>query len=295
MRFLSLEGAPCRGLGQIQIMKKLSQMRSTRFDQHFDVYFGSSWGAILAICLSHSVPFEEIEKAFEASQKYLNSRAHRLLYPFFPRMCPKKVAEPFKHLLEGVSFGELKKRVICHGYDYQFKKLVTYDSSAPKDKDLNIYELVPNLTFAPSVFQHNFPTSIVDASIATRNPLFFTLLNYFQEWKDLSLEVLHIGVGQKKQEGAKVRKLFEKGWLHWVFSKQIFEELESIGRYYQEYIANMIKESKLFKDLRIVTVNPQIEGNLDFSFMGDISLTPEQIRKEVEGWMEGLPIDHLEF
>jgi len=83
--------------------------------------------------------------------------------------------------------------------------------------------------------------------------------------------------------------------LHWVLSKQIFEELESIGRNYQEYLADMIKESKLFKDLRIVTVNPQIEGNLDFSFMGDISLTPEQIRKEVEGWMEALPIDHLEF
>lgn len=295
MRFLSLEGAPCRGVGQIQIMRKLAQMRSIRFDEHFDVYLGSSWGAVLAICLALSVPFEEIERAFELSQKYLNSRAHQLLYPLFPRMCPKRVTEPFKNLFAKKTFGELKKRVICHGYDYQFKQLVTFDSSNPKDMDLELFGLIQKLIFAPSIYQPKFETNLVDASLATRNPLFFSLLNYFQEWKNLTIDVLHIGAGQKKQEGAKVRKLFEKGWVHWVFSKQIFEELESIGRYYQEYLATMVKESQIFKDLKIVTVNPLIEGNLDFSFMGDISLTPEQIRKEVEGWMERLPIDHLEF
>jgi hypothetical protein len=295
MKFLSLEGAPCRGLGQILVMKKLTQMRSIQFDKDFDVYVGSSWGAVLSFCLALSVPIAEIEKAFEVSQKYLNSKAYRLLYPFLPRMCPNKVTQPFKNFFINKTLGDLKKRVICHGYDYQFKQLITFDSYHPKDKDLDLYSLVQKLIFAPSVFKPKFQTTLIDASIATRSSLFFTLMQNFQEWKNLKIDILHIGVGQKKQEGTKIRKLFEKGWLHWVLSKQIFEELESIGRSYQESLCKQILESQLYKQLSIVTMSPLIESDFDFSFMGDVSLTPEKIRKEVEGWMEEFPIDHLEF
>jgi patatin-like phospholipase/acyl hydrolase len=295
MRLLSLEGAPCRGLGQIQIMKKISQLRSIPFDRHFDVYLGSSWGAVLALCLAAGMPMEQIEGAFETSQKYLNSRTHRLLSPLFPRMCPKKVAEPFKEFFQEKTFGTLNKRVICHGYDYRFKQIVTFDSQNPKDKDLNVYDLILKLIFAPSVFKPKMDISIVDVSLASRNPLFYSLMQFYREWKSLNLEILHIGVGEKRQEGSKVRKLFEKGWLHWLFSKQIFEELESIGRCYQQYLSEMVKNSKLFPSFKITTFYPLIDGGLDFSFMGDLSLTPEQIRKEVDGWMETFPIDHLEF
>ncbi|NDD99104.1 hypothetical protein EB008_02270 [bacterium] len=295
MRFLSLDGAPCRGLGQILVMKKLTQMRSIQFEKDFDVYIGSSWGAVLSFCLALSVPISEIEQAFEESQTYLNSRAYRLLYPFLPRMCPNKVTQPFYPFLQNKTLGDLKKRVICHGYDFQFKQLITFDSSNPKDKDLDLFSLVQKLTFAPSVFQPKFETTLIDASLATRSTLFFSLLQNFQEWKNLKINILHIGAGQKKQEGEKVRRLFQKGWLHWVLSKQIFEELESMGRSYQEHLCNRFIESQLYKDLKIISMCPLIEGQLDFSFMGDVSLTPKQIRKEVEGWMEVFPIDHLEF
>ena len=165
----------------------------------------------------------------------------------------------------------------------------------PKDHDLNLKELLVRLTFAPSLYQPKIDTAIVDVSMAMRNPLFYTLIQFFQEFKGGALDILHIGVGQKRQEGAKVRKLFERGWIHWVFSKQIFEEIDSIGRVYQDFLAEMIQSSNAFASFKYVKVDPLIDGRLDFSFMGDMSLTPQEIRKEVEGWMEKFPIDHLDY
>lgn len=295
MKVLSLEGAPCRGLGQIEIMKKISKIRSVQFDQDFDVYIGSSWGAVLALCLSMKIPMDQIEKAFEESQTYLNSRAHRFFSLFFPRMCPEKVLAPFSPFFENLVFKDVKKRVICHSYDIRGKQIITFDSANPKDHDLNLKELLVRLTFAPSLYQPKIDTAIVDVSMAMRNPLFYTLIQFFQEFKGGAMDILHIGVGQKRQEGAKVRKLFERGWIHWVFSKQIFEEIDSIGRVYQDFLAEMIQSSNAFASFKYVKVDPLIDGRLDFSFMGDMSLTPQEIRKEVEGWMEKFPIDHLEY
>jgi len=294
MRILSLEGAPCRGIGQIEVIKKITTVRSTNFHQDFDLYLGSSWGAVLAFCLAYGVPLDDIESAFEESQKYLNSKFHQIWSLFTPRMCPKRVIEPFRKFFDQVLFGDLKRRIICHGYDFVYKKIVTFDSANPKDQDLNLMDLIAKLTFAPSVFKPHMDHSIVDATLATRNPLYYSLIQFSRELRNQELNVLHIGIGQKKWQGARIRKMFEKGWMHWVFSKQIFDEIESIGRSYQNFLAEQLKESPHFSGLKITDIDPLIEGDLDFSFMGDISLTPEKIRKEVVGWMEETPIDHLE-
>lgn len=295
MKVLSLEGAPCRGLGQIEIMKKISYIRSIQFDYDFDVYIGSSWGAVLALCLSIKVPLDQIERAFEESQTYLNSRAHRFFSLFFPRMCPEKVLAPFRPFFENLQLKDLKKRVICHSYDICYKQIITFDSANPKDQDLKLLDLLVKLTFAPSLYQPKIDTAFIDVSMAMRNPLFFTLMKFFKDFKGEPMDVLHIGAGQKRQEGAKVRKLFERGWIHWVFSKQIFEEIDSIGHAYQDYLAEMIQSSNAFSSFKLVKIDPLIDGKLDFSFMGDMSLTPQEIRKEVDGWMEKFPIDHLEY
>ncbi|MFZ4772526.1 MAG: hypothetical protein ACOYK9_00850 [Chlamydiia bacterium] len=294
MRILSLEGAPCRGLGQIEIIKKISEIRSTNFSSDFDVYLGSSWGAVLALCLAHGVPLEEIEEAFESAQKYVNSKFNQVLSLFVPRMCPKRVVKPFHKFFENLLFGGLKKRVICHGYDFSYKKIVTFDSANPRDRDLNVMDLVSKLTFAPSVFKPHLDTSVIDVTLATRSPLFYSLVQFYQEWKRENIHILHIGIGQKKVEGSKVRKLFQRGWIHWLFSKRIFDEIESIGRSYQDFLVETVKNSLFFPSLKLTCVDPLIDSGLDFSFMGDVSLTPEKIRKEVTGWMEEVPIDHLE-
>jgi hypothetical protein len=295
MKVLSLEGAPCRGLGQIEIMKKISKIRSVQFDQDFDVYIGSSWGAVLALCLSMKIPMDQIEKAFEESQTYLNSRAHRFFSLFFPRMCPEKVLAPFISFFEDLSFKDVKKRVICHCYDIESKQIITLDSANKSDHDLKLKDLLHRITFAPSLYLPKMNSSIIDVSMAMRNPLFYTLIRFYNEFKGEAMDILHIGVGQKRQEGAKVRKLFERGWIHWVFSKQIFNEIDSIGRVYQDFLVEMVQSSNAFRSFKCVKIDPLIDGRLDFSFMGDMSLTPQEIRKEVEGWMEKFPIDHLEY
>jgi hypothetical protein len=295
MRILSLEGAPCRALGQLQVLKKILSRKSLDYRACFDCYIGGSWGGVLALCFANILPIETIEECFLQSHTYLNTVYHQVLSLLFPRACPKKMLAPFYPLFEGLQLKDLKKRVILYGYDFDYKKIITFDSHNPKDQDLFLQDILEKIVFAPSIFKPHVNTSITDVALVFKSPLFYTLISYYQEWKSQHIDVLHLGVGEKHAEPRKLRELFQKGWVYWVFSKAIFEEIDSIGAVYQNYLTKVLHDTAIYPSLKIQTLQPQIAGGVDFSFMGDVSLTPTHIMSEVDAWISNEMIDHLEF
>jgi len=221
-KVISFDGGGVRAIAGIVFLKKLEEESGKKVADIFDMFIGTSAGALNAACFAcDGLRADEVKQYW--SKEYLEQIMQTSFFwdqasliQARPRYENKGRIELLKDLFENKNISTTKKPLITLCYDIEKREHVIHSSY--KTPDISLVDAVCASSAAPMYFpthQISNGSWMIDGGVVTNNP---SLIGYVEAKKFFdteSIKVLSIGaaLNKNKIKGSSSSKWGGVGWL----------------------------------------------------------------------------------
>ena len=265
-KVLSFDGGGVRAILGLYFLKRLEQETSKSIFDSFDLFIGTSAGAINALMLAvNGSSIADIEKFWSQenlrkimNQSLIDKTSILQTRPKYNNIAKREILSNF---FFDKRIGEALKPAVVTAYDLEKRKPVLISSY--KDSNVSVVEAANASSAAPIYF----PTAkmddgrwLIDGGIATNNP---SLLGYVEAKKLFGtdkIKVLGIGAGLNKRKinGKSSRNWGAIGWLrHDILGIMLESSLQN------EILNDLIGDNYLRVNSAIQNVNRRMDDISD--------------------------------
>lgn len=157
-KVLVLSGGGLMGIITTTILRNLQRKLGVSLNDYFDIFIGTSTGAIIASMLAAGIDIEVIHKMYVDHGKHIFTPQSSWWLPWRKATRPlydrERVRNPMKQLLDSVGVStmkDLKKRFICTSVNVLTNENVYFKSTSEKYKDLSVLDAVTR-SFSAAVY-----------------------------------------------------------------------------------------------------------------------------------------------
>lgn len=158
-KVLVLEGGGLRGIISTTILKNLQRKLGVSLNDYFDIFIGTSTGAIIASMLSAGIDIEVIHKMYVDNGKHIFTPQNSWWLPWRKATRPlydrDRVRNPMKQLLDSVGVStmkDLKRRFICTSVNVLTNENIYFKSTSEEYANLSVLDAVTRSYSAPMYF-----------------------------------------------------------------------------------------------------------------------------------------------
>jgi len=225
IRILSLDGGGIRGVISLEFLLKLEEQTNLHSHRDFDVYAGTSTGAMIASMLACGISAETIMNGYQKLSKavFSESSYFSLFKPKYDRNILRAEFEAFfdhcgiskELLLKDVPKKLIIPTVNLDDPTVQRWRLQFLENVTPNSENITLIEALLEATAAPTYFSSE--NDHVDGGVGMNDPALAALITTYDPHKnDLKdFSILSIGTGYT-QNFVKVNENW--GLLSWIFT-----------------------------------------------------------------------------
>lgn len=237
-RILSLDGGGIRGLVTglwLQgVEAALAEAGKPGLRHRFDLYAGTSSGALIACGLAIGLPPERIvalyreqgHRIFPGFMQRLWSRAKRLLRqgPSAPKYDGRGLDAVLREVFGHTTLGQLDPPVMITTYDTLSRRPVIFKSFKPEHRDLPVWQVCRASSSAPTYFPavgmavEGKACSLIDGGVVANNPTALAIAEAMRRDQDVDrcsdLVVLSAGSGARNRS-ISLQQAREWGAMEW--------------------------------------------------------------------------------
>lgn len=299
-RILCLDGGGIKGLFEAQILADLEESIGEPLYLYFDMFSGTSTGAIIAAGLAYGIPAAKIRDLYTECAKDIfpqDRKVFRTLNRIFrSKFSNKALANQLNKIFADAKIGDCKTRLLIPSVNLSTGKVQVFKTShAPDliyDYQRKIVDVLLATTAAPTYLpphQMNSGTYI-DGGIGANNPSLLALTEAVSSrcgWKQEDIYLLSLGcmesistvtTGQEKMGAVDVMKLIS-----------LFMSAES---QYSHNIVNILLPKGHY--LRINPVDRSNQGALDGSRPAVLQYLQAMGKHEAQSYLEEIRYLFLE-
>ena len=221
-KIISFDGGGVRAIAGIVFLKKLEEESGKKIADIFDMFIGTSAGALNAACFAcDGLRADEVKKYW--SEEYLKKIMETSFFwdqasliQARPRYENSGRIEVLKELFKNKNISNVKKPLITLCYDIEKREHVIHSSF--KTPDISLVDAVCASSAAPMYFpthQISNGSWMIDGGVVTNNPSLIGFVESKKFFNTENIKVLSIGaaLNKNKIKGSSSSKWGGVGWL----------------------------------------------------------------------------------
>ncbi|WP_420422339.1 patatin-like phospholipase family protein [Simkania sp.] len=203
-RILSLDGGGVRGVVSLSLLSHLQEGTGINYRDDFDIYAGTSTGAIIAVALACGMDVNEILKAYKTLSAEVFSDGSYLSV-FKPEYSQDKLKHNIKKILQACGLSDdvlvrdLPQKIIITTVNLDDKEVHRWrmdfiENITPDGGNIKVVDAILESTAAPTYFpaEHDH----VDGGMGMNDPTLAALMFAYEPTDDLrDFVILSVGTG----------------------------------------------------------------------------------------------------
>lgn len=188
VRILTCDGGGIRGAATLQVLKQVQSDTKVKIHKKFDVFAGSSTGAIIAVALAAGIDIDEILKDYEEMSASVFTRSSYLTL-FKPEYDSQSLRSSISQILISQGFepdmtlGDLKKKVILPTVALKDEHtgrwtLQVLENFSEEGKKMGVVDALLEATAAPTYFPSDH--GHIDGGVGMNDPSILALSTAFE-------------------------------------------------------------------------------------------------------------------
>ena len=290
-KIISFDGGGVRAIAGIVFLKKFEEETGKKVFDTFDMFVGTSAGALNAACFAcDGLSAKEVKKYW--SQEYLDKIMETSFFwdqasliQARPRYETKGRVEILKELFKNKNLSGSKKPLLTLCYDIERREHVIHSSF--ETPDITFVDAVCASSAAPMYFptyQISSGSWMIDGGVVTNNPTIIGFIKAKKYFNTETVKVLSIGAGQNKNK-IKGENSSKWGGVGWLRNDIIGMVLDS--EIHNHIATNIIDENYLRIDSPLGNINKMLDDASDENL--------EKIHKLGLNWWEEFGEETINF